>query len=79
MQRRTGLKPAFTLIEFLFVIGIVAVIAAISFPLLAAARAAGHRTACISNQRQIGAAILLYAQNYDEHFPPVESISFRTP
>jgi prepilin-type processing-associated H-X9-DG protein len=59
------------------VIGIVAVVAAILLPVLVAARAAGHRAVCISNQRQIGAAILLYAQNYDEHFPPVESSNFR--
>jgi prepilin-type processing-associated H-X9-DG protein/prepilin-type N-terminal cleavage/methylation domain-containing protein len=78
MQRGTGLKPAFTLVEVLVVIGIVAVIAAILFPVLAAARTAGHRAACISNQRQIGAAIQLYAQDHDEHFPLVESISFRT-
>jgi prepilin-type N-terminal cleavage/methylation domain-containing protein/prepilin-type processing-associated H-X9-DG protein len=78
-QRRTGLKPAFTLVEVLVVIGIVAVVAAILLPVLAAARAAGHRAACISNQKQVGAAILLYAQDYDDHFPPVESIRFRTP
>lgn len=79
MLRRTGLKPAFTLVEVLVVIGIVAVLAAILLPVLAAARASGHRGACISNQRQISAAIQLYAQAYDEHFPPVQSIRFQTP
>lgn len=59
----------FTLIELLVVIGIIAVLAAILFPVLSQAREAGRKTTCLSNLRQIGSAVSLYLQDYDECFP----------
>ncbi|MGC4043338.1 MAG: DUF1559 domain-containing protein [Armatimonas sp.] len=59
---------AFTLIELLVVIGIIAVIAAILFPVMAHVRESGRATSCLSNLRQLGAASLMYAQDYDESF-----------
>ncbi|MGM0493341.1 MAG: DUF1559 domain-containing protein [Armatimonadota bacterium] len=66
MMRRRG----FTLIELLVVIAIIAILAAILFPVFARAREKARQTSCLSNQKQIGLGILMYAQDYDERFPP---------
>jgi prepilin-type N-terminal cleavage/methylation domain-containing protein/prepilin-type processing-associated H-X9-DG protein len=60
---------AFTLIELLVVIAIIAVLAAILFPVFAAARDKARQATCLSNLRQIGAALELYVQDYDERMP----------
>ena len=59
-------KYGFTLIELLVVIAIIAVLAAILFPVFARAREKAHQTTCISNQRQIAAAIHMIAQDHEE-------------
>jgi prepilin-type N-terminal cleavage/methylation domain-containing protein/prepilin-type processing-associated H-X9-DG protein len=58
----------FTLIELLVVISILSVLAALLFPVVAAAREQARRTTCLSNLRQIAAAHLLYLQDWDERF-----------
>jgi prepilin-type N-terminal cleavage/methylation domain-containing protein/prepilin-type processing-associated H-X9-DG protein len=68
-QTRTPHRRAFTLTELLVVVAIVAILAALLFPVLAQAREAGRRAACLSNERQLGAAVTLYLQDYDERFP----------
>lgn len=60
---------AFTMIELLSVIGIIAVLAAILFPVFARAKAQAKQTVCISNLGQIGDAISLYMNDYDGLFP----------
>lgn len=62
-------KTAFTLIELLVVIAIIAILAAILFPVFAQARAKARQIACLSNQKQIGTAFMMYIQDYDETFP----------
>ncbi len=62
-------KYGFTLIELLVVIAIIAVLAAILFPVFARAREKAHQTTCISNQRQIAAAIHMIAQDHEEVLP----------
>lgn len=57
---------AFTLIELLVVISIIAILAAILFPIFARARENGRRAACQSNLKQIGLGLLQYSQDYDE-------------
>lgn len=60
---------AFTLIELLIVIAIIAILAAILFPVFARARENARRASCQSNLRQIGLGILQYVQDYDEVLP----------
>jgi len=57
----SGLKRGFTLVELLVVIGIIAILIAILLPALQKARQAANVTACLSNLRQLGIAIDLYA------------------
>lgn len=57
---------AFTLIELLVVIAIISILAAILFPVFAQAREKARQSACLSNTRQIGMALMQYAQDYDE-------------
>jgi prepilin-type N-terminal cleavage/methylation domain-containing protein/prepilin-type processing-associated H-X9-DG protein len=67
MQR--SCKRGFTLIELLVVIAIIAILAAILFPVFAQARERARMSACLSNTRQIGTALMMYAQDYDETLP----------
>jgi len=62
-------RSAFTLIELLVVIAIIAILAAILFPVFAQAREKARAITCVSNQKQIGLALLQYVQDYDEYLP----------
>ena len=65
-QRERG---GFTLIEILVVISIIAILAAILFPVFARAKEAAKKTTCLANMRQIGAAFALYLNDYDDVMP----------
>lgn len=60
---------AFTLIELLVVIAIIAILAAILFPVFAQAREKARQTACLSNMKQIGLGLTMYATDQDETMP----------
>lgn len=62
-------RLAFTLIEVLVVIAIIAILAAILFPAFTRAREKARQNTCLSNQRQLGMAIALYTQDFDETLP----------
>jgi len=61
---------AFTLIELLVVVAIIAILAGLTLNTLGSARERGRRAKCLSNLRQIGLAMLLYADDHDEQLPP---------
>jgi len=62
-------RNAFTLIELLVVIAIIAILAAILFPVFAQARAKARQTTCLSNEKQLGLATMMYVQDFDETYP----------
>ncbi len=62
-------NKAFTLIELLVVIAIIAILASLLLPALRSAREAGKRISCMSNQRQIGLAMIMYANDFRGHLP----------
>ena len=66
---RESRRTAFTLIELLVVIAIIAILAAILFPVFAQAREKARQTACLSNTKQLGTAVAMYVQDYDETLP----------
>jgi len=68
-SNRTYLRKGFTLIELLVVIAIISILAAILFPVFARAREQARKASCQSNLKQIGLAIAMYVQDYDETYP----------
>jgi prepilin-type N-terminal cleavage/methylation domain-containing protein/prepilin-type processing-associated H-X9-DG protein len=67
LTHQTGnASSAFTLIELLVVIAIIAILAAILFPVFAQAREKARQASCLSNTKQLGLALQMYVQDYDE-------------
>src|SRR5580698_8888276 len=58
-------RTAFTLIELLVVIAIIGVLAAILFPVFAAAKQSAKASACLSNMRQVGIGASMYMSDND--------------
>jgi prepilin-type N-terminal cleavage/methylation domain-containing protein len=66
--RLRRIRNAFTLIELLVVIAIIAILAAILFPVFAQARDKARAAACMSNCKQLGTAVMMYTNDYDEQY-----------
>jgi type II secretory pathway pseudopilin PulG len=73
LRLRASASPAsrrwLTLFVLLVVIAIIAILAAMLFPVFARAREKARQTSCISNHHQIGLAIAMYRQDYDDVNP----------
>jgi len=67
-RQRVSSHPGvgFTLIELLIVIAIIAILAAILFPVFAQAREKVRQASCASNLKQLSLAMAMYSQDYDE-------------
>ncbi|MCC7494213.1 MAG: DUF1559 domain-containing protein [Fimbriimonadaceae bacterium] len=78
MQGKRWSRRGFTLIELLVVIAIIAVLAAILFPVFAQAREKARQSSCLSNLRQLGLAVTMYAGDY-ELYPLMSSPSSQSP
>jgi prepilin-type N-terminal cleavage/methylation domain-containing protein/prepilin-type processing-associated H-X9-DG protein len=72
-------RRGFTLIEVLVVIGVIAVLIGILLPALGQARKAGRTVVCLSNQRQIGIALMGYAAEFKDWIPRESGNSEETP
>ena len=67
---RGGARKGFTLIELLVVISIIALLAAILFPVFGAVRERARQTSCMSNMRQVGLALTMYLGDKGDRLPP---------
>lgn len=71
-------RSAFTLVELLTVIAIIAVLSALLFPVMSKAKEAARQTACLTNMQQIHTKLSLYHQDYDAYPPMLLGVAERS-
>lgn len=78
MKKNNRRKPltvkAFTLIELLITIAIIAILAAMLLPTLSRARDTAKRISCVNNLKQLGASFMMYVDASEAYFPPYYSV-----
>lgn len=77
-RRSSSTGPAFTVIELLVVMAIIAILIALLIPSLSMARVQANRTKCMNNIRQIGLAIAVYVHDHNELPPPEQMQTARS-
>jgi len=70
------MKRAYTLIEILVVVALLAVVIALLLPVLTTARARAHTTQCSTQLSQLGHSMQLYSADYDGSVPPITIAEF---
>lgn len=78
-RRISGARRAFTLVELLVVIGLIATLMSLLFPVAGKMRAAANSTACLSNLRQMGLAWTMYTSDSRGRLLPYAGYTPATP
>jgi prepilin-type N-terminal cleavage/methylation domain-containing protein/prepilin-type processing-associated H-X9-DG protein len=75
LSSRNDAGAAFTLVELLVVMAIIAILAALLLPALGRARESARATACLSNLHQVGLALQIYVQDNNNRMPVMRDVS----
>jgi prepilin-type N-terminal cleavage/methylation domain-containing protein len=75
VKNSVTVAKGFTVVELLVAVAIIAILAALLFPVLSRAKASGQRTACLDNLKQITAGVHLYAGDFNEVLFPITNAS----